>query len=73
MFGGEEPEWPGMALMLGFSKEDATTFVFQETGKTKGGAVVGKLREVPLSHRFTPESFLEVPSTYTYIYIYIYT
>jgi len=41
MFGGEEPEWPGMALMLGFSKEDATTFVFQETGKTKGGAGKG--------------------------------
>ena len=40
MFGGEEPEWPGMALMLGFSKEDATTFVFQETGKTKGGETV---------------------------------
>jgi len=39
-FGGEPAQWPGSALMLGFSKEDATTFIFQEVGKTKGGETV---------------------------------
>ena len=39
IFGDEEPSNAGSALMLGFSKEDATSFVFEEVGKTKGGAI----------------------------------
>ena len=40
-FDGCEPLPDGLrdnvALMLEYSKDDATTFVFEEVGKTKGG------------------------------------